>query len=308
MPPVQTLLNPSYYWRFLKSRILRLWLFWNPNYRSVCLFRPGHFYSPLLDLKEMAGGNSPIPNDGKEQWENIDLNSDGQRKLFSELLSLYPTPGFPEHPKSGWRYHYQNDWFPLADAIVLSALIQSITPKKIIEVGSGFSTAVMLDTMDFIKGNCEITCIEPNPERLNQLLSKEDLQRINLRRQTVQTLPLEFFDSLEANDFLFIDSSHVAKIGSDVAFLYLRVLPRLKPGVWVHIHDIFFTSSYPAEWLREGRAWNEPILLRALLIGNQGLEVRAFNRYAAIQYPELFESAKPAIRDNAGGSFWMQRI
>jgi hypothetical protein len=139
------------------------------------------------------------------------------------------------------------------------------------------------------------------------LLGVQGMGRIKLHRQSVQSMPMEIFDTLEAGDFLFIDSSHVAKAGSDVAFLFLRVIPRLKPGVWVHVHDMFYPGSYPMAWFQEGRAWNESLFLRALLIGNPDLKVCAFNQYAATQFPELFRDSLPALLANAGGSFWMQR-
>jgi hypothetical protein len=113
---------------------------------------------------------------------------------------------------------------------------------------------------------------------------------------------------LAPNDILFIDSSHVAKAGSDVAFLFLRILPRLRPGVWVHIHDIFYPGSYPIDWFLEGRAWNESLFLRTFLLGNPGWITRAFNSQAAATFPDLLQPTLPEILTDTGGSFWMQRL
>lgn len=307
MPPLRTLFHPTYPWRFLKSRALRCWLRCYPNQRGASLFPPGHFYSPLLDLAGVKPSAESLPHDDEKCWEHVELRPDEQRALYAELLAQKPRLSFPEQEQQGWCYHWDNDWFPLADAFLLSGLMRREKPQRIIEVGSGFSTAVMLDTLEQAGGQCDITCIEPYPQRLEQLLSGQDMGRITLHRQSVQTMPMAIFDTLKAGDFLFIDSSHVAKAGSDVAFLFLRVIPRLKPGVWVHVHDMFYPGSYPMAWFQEGRAWNESLFLRALLIGSPDLKVRAFNQYAAAQFPGLFTDSLPALLANAGGSFWMQR-
>jgi hypothetical protein len=308
MPPLRTLLHPAYPWRFFKSRVLRWWLNRHPNQRGVYLFPPGHFYSPLLDLEGSASDATHLPYDGEESWEQVDLQAAEQRELYLDLLSSEACYPFPENPTSGWLYHYQNDWFPLADAFLLSGLIRREKPRRIIEVGSGFSTAVMLDTLGRMDSDCAITCIEPYPERLEQLLGPQNLRKITLHCQIVQTVPMELFDTLEAGDCLFIDSSHVAKVGSDVSFLLLRVIPRLKPGVWIHIHDMFYPASYPMTWLKEGRAWNESLLLRALLINNSTLKIRAFNSFAVTRFPEIFKDKFPSFISHGGGSLWMQRV
>jgi predicted O-methyltransferase YrrM len=308
MPPLSTLLHPAYPWRFLKTRIFRWWLNRYPNQRGVHLFPPGHFYSPLLDLETSPKDVDYLPHDGEESWEQVNLHPTDQRDLYLELLSSETRHPFPEKSAPGWLYHFQNGWFPLADAFLLSGLIQREKPQRIIEVGSGFSTAVMLDTLGRMNSQCSITCVEPYPERLEQLLGPQCIKKITLHRQIVQTLPLEQFDTLEAGDFLFIDSSHVAKVGSDVSFLLLRVIPRLNPGVWIHIHDMFFPVSYPMEWIKMGRAWNESLILRALLINNPTLKIRAFNSFAATRFPEVFEKQFPEFLNHGGGSFWMQRI
>ena len=308
MPPLRTLFHPTYPWRFLKSRALRFWLRRHPSHRGACLFPPGHFYSPLLDLQSTNPGDESLPHDDEKCWEQVDLNAANQRAFYSELLSSEMHLAFPEQPIPGWIYHYQNDWFPLADAFLLSALMRRERPKTIIEVGSGFSTAVMLDTLREAEIGCDITCIEPYPARLEELLGAKSIQQISLRQQTVQTVPIDLFDTLESGDFLFIDSSHVAKVGSDVAFLFLRIIPRLKPGVWVHFHDIFYPVSYPMEWITMGRAWNESLILRAFLIDNPKFKVRAFNSFAAASFPQVFEGRFPGFLSHGGGSFWMQKV
>ena len=124
----------------------------------------------------------------------------------------------------------------------------------------------------------------------------------------VQEVPLSVFDQLEAQDILFIDSSHVSKIGSDVTFIMLRILPRLKRGVLVHFHDVFYPFSYPVRWIREGRAWNESLFLRAFLVGNSQFQLVAFNSYAGYSFPELFRDRLPAFLNNTGASIWIRKV
>jgi hypothetical protein len=166
----------------------------------------------------------------------------------------------------------------------------------------------MLDTIDREQAPISITCIEPYPDRLLGLLSPEDRSRISLVKKSVQEVSLDLFQSLRPGDFLFIDSSHVAKIGSDVAFLFLKILPSLAPGVWIHIHDMFYPESYPASWIREGRAWNESLFLRALLLGNTQFEVSAFSSHALSTFPADFWAPFPAFRTHPGCSLWMRRV
>ena len=306
MPPLRTLLHPAYPWRFLKSRLHRLYLQRNPSERGRFFFPPGHFYSPLLDLERLKPAGEAFENDGAEDWRHVPLHEDEQRLLFDDLLSRFPVLPFPQQATPAFRYHSDNDWFPLPDAVTLSALVRREKPRRILEVGSGFSTAVVLDTLERCGGDTEIICVEPHPERLKLLLRPGDEKRLTLLPRPVQDTPLDRFRELESGDFLFIDSSHVAKIGSDVSFIFLRILPLLKPGVWVHFHDIFYPQSYPIAWLREGRAWNESLFLRTFLIGHEGLKVRAFNNYASFAFPSPLWDRLPAFRERTGSSIWLQ--
>lgn len=307
MPPLRTLIHPLYPWRFLKSRILRWWLNRHPNERAVHLFPAGHFYSPLLDIESLTSGSTSLPHDDVQWWENVSLRDSEQEALYRELLSDPERFDFPNLPDGTCRYHHDNGWFPLSDALVLSGLLRRERPKRIVEVGAGYSTAVMLDTIERSDLKTKITCLEPHPERLRKLLSASDVDSLELIRQPVQDVPMDKFTTLENGDVLFIDSSHVAKIGSDVSFLLLRVLPRLKSGVWVHIHDIFYPMTYPVDWIREGRAWNESLFLRAFLEGNDGYHLRAFNSYASKAFPPGFWDSASNFLENGGCSFWMQR-
>lgn len=275
------------------------------NLRGASLFPPGHFYSPLIDIESLTPGAGD-PYDGPECWESLDLRVEAQREFYLQRIAEHTPFAFPKNKSDQYRYYYGNNWFPLADAITLSTMIRAGRPKRIVEVGSGFSTAVMLDTLDRVDFDVELACVEPWPARLFEVLWPQDRSRLRIQESIVQQTPMDEFTSLEAGDILFIDSSHVAKIGSDVVHLYLRVLPKLAPGVIVHVHDIFYPQSYPTPWVEDGNAWNESLFLRAFLACNPMFETVAFNAYASHTFGA--EIGHPAYTQNQGGSFWMRRV
>src|SRR5262249_53737535 len=149
---------------------------------------------------------------------------------------------------------------------------------------------------------------EPYPQRLRELMQESDRERVEILELKVQDVPLTFFDRLQAGDFLFIDSTHVVKVGGDVNYLYFEVLPRLRPGVHVHIHDIFFPFEYPRVWVEEGRIWSEAYLLRAFLLHNEAFEVQFFNTFLERRHRALFERHFPLFLRNPGGSIWLRRV
>ena len=130
----------------------------------------------------------------------------------------------------------------------------------------------------------------------------------SLITKKVQEIDLEFFSQLQSGDILFIDSSHTVKIGGDVNYLFLEVLPRLKPGVIVHVHDIFLPFEYRRDWVQdEFRFWNEQYLLQAFLAFNSEFEVLLANAYLNHCHQEDLKAAFPNLLSWASGSFWMRR-
>ncbi len=292
------------YLRFVKERVQHSW----PNLRGALLYPPGHYYSPLLDFANLGPDAAGLPFDGIEWWDHVDLQREKIALYYADLLDNFPPVPFPSQKTEGYRYYTDNVWFIQSDAFVLSAIIQKEKPRRIVEIGSGFSSAVILDTLERTNATAELTCIEPHPERLFSLLFQMDRAKVEVVPQQVQEVSLSIFDRLEAQDLVLIDSSHVAKIGSDVAFLLLRVLPRLKRGVLVHIHDVLYPMSYPIDWIRDGIAWNESLFLRAFLIGNSQFEITAFNSYAGYSFPDVFQSRFPGFLQNTGGSIWLRKV
>ena len=200
------------------------------------VFPPGHFYSPQTSRAEVAeafarGGFGP-------PFPGVDLNEAGQVALLRALADFYPEQPFPEQVAVGRRYHLDNPSYGHFDGIMLYLMLRHAGARRVIEVGSGFSSAAMLDLNEFTwNGRMELTFIDPDMSRLRKLLKADDQARVTLIENKVQEVPTSVFAELEAGDVLFIDSSHVSKIGSDVNRLFFDVLPSLAPGA------VTFTSN-----------------------------------------------------------------
>lgn len=270
-------------------------------------FPPGHFYSPLpssdeVDAAFARGGFGP-------PFPAIDLNEAEQVARLERFAGYYATQPFPEDPREGRRYYLNNPSYGTYDAIMLYGMLREAAPRRVIEVGSGFSSAAMLDLDEQLwGGRVAFTFIDPDMTRLKPLLREEDHRRCTLIERRVQDVPLETFAALGENDVLFIDSSHVSKIGSDVNRLYFDVLPALAPGVLIHIHDVAGNFEYPREWLVEGRAWNEQYLLRAFLMYNRAFRVELFTGWLFNTRHEWLREHMPLCARGGGGQLWLRKI
>jgi predicted O-methyltransferase YrrM len=278
---------------------------------------PGHYYSPIPSRKDVAEHAAASFARRPESLAGIDLNVGGQLAMVRALGPLTRDLTFSDQRTGETRYYWENDGFAPGDATALAAMMRHLRPKRIIEAGAGYSTAVMLDVAErHLAQAPTIDCIDPEPERLRSLMQERDAERLTVHETIVQKLPLSFFEQLQANDILFIDSSHVLKLGSDVAFLLLEVLPCLAPGVVVHLHDIATSFEYPPEWYDEGRAWNEAPALRAFLAFNRAFEILFFCDYLVRFQRAALETHMPlALRQpaaiaegNTSVSLWLRRI
>lgn len=275
-------------------------------YPALKFAPPGHFYSPLPDPQIFGDPANPMFDVGRRELPGIDLRAAEQLALLEQLrrdLAAFPYPAaVPDR-----RFHLQQNFFGPGDARILLALLRHLRPARIIEVGSGFSSALMLDAADTTPDwRPRLTFIEPYPQRLRALLRGDDAARVTILERPAQAVPLATYGELVAGDLLFIDSSHVAKIGSDVNFLYFEVLPRLAPGVIVHVHDVIWPFEYPPSWLAEGRAWNEAYLVRALLIGSQRFAIALWSSYLAAAHAERIADIAPPLLQNSGGSLYLR--
>jgi hypothetical protein len=269
---------------------------------------PGDFYSPIPDVAEVEAKADTLFDTTLRNLPGIESRVPEQVALAEAFLPYYADQPWNAEGRPDRRYRFENDQFSYSDALFLYFMMRHVKPRRILEVGSGHSSAAMLDTDDlFLGSTVEFTFIDPYPERLLSVLRPTDRERVRILDVPVQDVPLEEFDRLEADDILFIDSTHVSKTGSDVNRLAFEVLPRLAKGVYVHVHDIHYPFEYPREWVMEGRAWNEAYLLRAFLQFNNAYEIVVMNT-ALEQYREAwFREHMPLCLKNSGGSLWLRR-
>jgi hypothetical protein len=227
--------------------------------------------------------------------------------FWSDSIEKVKAVDLPDTPSPGRRYHQSGGPFPLGDAWALSAILQAYRPGQVVEIGSGFSTACMLDIAEQAELTLEITCIEPYPTRLKSLLKPHDWSHVHLLEQPVQSVPLDVFKALRANDILFIDSSHVLKTGSDVHCEIFRLFPVLVSGVIVHIHDCPYPFEYPDEWVFNwNHSWNEAYAIRAFLMFNERFRVLFWPTVLKMRFTQELRQSFPEFLKHATSSLWLR--
>ena len=274
-------------------------------------FAPGHYYSPMPDAGELLSEprRSQIWASPPREAPGVDWRDEEQERLCREVFARQDRLELaPEETGDPTEYFTANDQYPALDAWLLEAMLRHLQPARMIEVGSGFSSLVSARVnRERLGGAMDFTCIEPYPRGF--LL--EGVPGISaLRVEKIQDTPLEVFEALGAGDVLFIDTSHTVKTGGDVPWLYGEVLPRLAPGVVVHLHDIFLPGDYPEPWVREGWGWNEIYLVHAFLAFNSGFEVLAGAQYLIQRHPGALLAAFPGAGEHAakgGAALWLRR-
>jgi hypothetical protein len=307
---IDTLINGMPEWEVFEKFIQSVE--YQRRYRVRCAFPDGHFHSPVVDPSEISyyinniSRSDALLNSGTVPGISID---DGAMVEFwkrnAATIALIP---FTETPSEDNRYHY-HPIYPYGDAVILHAVIAAYRPDRIIEIGSGYSTACILDSLDhFGVADFELTCIEPDADRVKGLLRPTDFNRITLLEQSVQRCSLDIFEKLRPNDILFIDSTHVLKTGSDVHYELFSILPALRPGVLIHFHDIQYPFEYPDAWLNQNFSWNEIYALRAFLMYNSQFEIIFFNGMFAYRHMDLVSSTCPMFLNNPGGSIWLKKL
>jgi hypothetical protein len=271
---------------------------------------PNHFYQPIPDTSQLR----PALWDNPSELVGIDMNERGQLAFLEEVCLKYK-PEYDQFANTAggkpYDYYFDQPMFRSVDAEVLYCTIRHFKPARIIEIGSGFSTLVAAAACRRNAAehhHSELTCLEPHPtDVLKQ--GFPGLARLVVTR--LEDVDRTLFASLAANDILFIDSSHVLRIGNDVYYEYLHILPRIASGVFVHVHDIFLPFEYPRQWvLEEYRFWTEQYLLQAFLTHNNAFRVMWGGSYMHHKHADklrhAFQSYDPARV--LPGSFWMQRI
>lgn len=253
---------------------------------------PNHYYWPVPDFKELEARTWPT----EQSPIGIDLALEKQLDFLRNVVPRYEPEWGPDSGSIGSAgYTRGNGFFETVDAEITYCLVRHIKPKRIIEVGGGCSSRVLVAAldqnlkMDGVRG--ELLTIDPHPDRFpREALS----DRVRLIPASVQTIDLDIFLSLEAGDFLFLDSTHVVGIGSDVVREYLEILPRVNRGVLIHAHDIFIPSDYPRKMVLQSLSfWSEQYLLTALLMSNPRFEVVWGSSAMQGSQPEALEHAFP---------------
>jgi hypothetical protein len=276
---------------FRDKRYFRLW-----QSRGYHVTRV-HFYEPIPDTTTLK----------EELWEHpsamvgVDMRVEAQLELLAAFAERYKSEYEGVDPIT----RGTPDWESLY------CMVRHFRPRRIIEIGSGVSTRVAALAVEENRRrhgvDARLTAIEPYP---SDELRSGFPGLAELKVTQVQDVPLSEFEALEENDLLFIDSSHVLKLGSDVQYEYLEVIPRLRAGVVVHVHDIFFPFDYRRDWpLDQAIFWNEQYLLQAFLAFNSAFEVLLSNSYVHHAHPDALRRAfgryDPKVHQP--GSFWMRR-
>ncbi len=275
-------------------------------------FPPGHFYSVIPNITKDYNNNN-----NHTKFLNLDFNEESHKSILNEinnyLINFDKEFGHKNilERYNNLQYTLLNGAFEWMDARLLHYFLQKNKPKKIIEIGSGNSTLLTYNTKQMFNLDLEIICIEPYP---NDYLKKlHTTGKITLIESCLEDIELNIFTTLTENDILFIDSSHVAKLDSDVIFYFTNIFPLLNKGVLIHIHDIFFPYDYPLEWLKTGRFWNEQYFLYVFLQYNSKFKIKFCNSYSGYKYrneleiiqQNTYEKKKIGSGVFSGGSIWL---
>jgi Methyltransferase domain len=264
---------------------------------------PAHFYQPIPDTQSL----SETLWDRPRELIGIDMNDSLQLDLLRRQFSKFrhECEQLPTEPtEEPTRFYLNNGLFGGLDALVAYCMVRHFQPRLLVEIGSGFSSLILGEALT--KNNePNLVCIDPSPQNF----LRQNLPGLHsLIEKRVQDIDVDFFSRLNPGDILFIDSSHTVKIGGDVNYLFLEVLPRLKPGVIVHIHDIFLPFDYRRDWVMEQfRFWSEQYLLQAFLMFNSEFEVLMANSYLNHYQREELKATFPTLPSWRGGSFWIRR-
>lgn len=262
-----------------------------------------HYYDPQFDFRHPVHDFS-----APRELPGIDWQWERQRQFLAQLAFAEELRDVPLNPIPPPGFFLYNRAFEAGDAELWYQMIRHFKPKTIIEIGSGHSTLMALRALaknrdEDAAYTCRHVCVEPYEA---PWLEPSGVEVV---RKRVETLPLSFFEDLQENDILFIDSSHLIRPQGDVVFEFLQVLPALKPGVVVHVHDIFSPHNYPVHWFTDiVRFWNEQYLLEAFLTGNADWEVLCAANYLHHAWPGAFRQVAPfAVPTTEPGSFYLRR-
>lgn len=273
---------------------------------------PVHFHQPVPDTRSL----SDSVWERRSELIGMDLKEEAQLILLDEFARnwKHEYEGIPRNRKDAHpsEYYINNKAFTSVDGEVLYCMIRKFRPRKIIEIGSGYSTILaaqaVIRNREESGHECELIACEPYPLKC-LTAGFPGLARVVAKR--VEEIPLSFFRELGQNDILFIDSSHELKIAGDVQYEFLEIIPRLAKGVLVHVHDIFLPAEYLKQWVMKERIFhNEQYVLQAFLAFNKAFQILWAASYMHLRHPEKLEAAFSSYTRSSRwpGSFWFQRV
>lgn len=263
------------------------------------MLNPGHYYSPYPNLDYIEEHYS----DDKFEFstEALNINAEEINITLNRLSAFRDLIKFADDKSEEQFYFANNTFFRYADAWVYAAMIHHLRPQRIIEIGSGFSTALAMDVnRSYFNNEIKIRSIDPDMSRMHAIIGNQR-PNIELEPTSVLDIDIDCFKTLNANDILFVDSSHVLKQGSDVNYILFEVLPVLKKGVVIHFHDIFL-FNYPKQWFMQYSGWNESYALRAFLCYNSAFSMLFLNKFVTTYMRDACNNIFPELLVGHGGS------
>jgi len=296
------LLQPFYLLRFVYASI-------REKSGQFSRYYPGYHGSTIPSLRHILEERTRFFDTGIGlHVDGIRLREEEQRALLVEFTKFWPDFSPPATQQPDCLYFYDNPMYGFNDAFILYSFLRHFKPGRVIEVGSGHSSALMLDVAHKYLPTTQFTFIDPYSTTIGDVLARSPRGSYQLVREELQNIPITSFTSLGEGDILFIDTSHVVKIGSDLSSLFFSVLPALNKGVIIHIHDIWYPWEYPETMLREGRAYNEIYFLRAFLQFNETFEIIYFNSLVEARYRGDIEENMPGFFKDTGKSLWLRKV
>lgn len=263
-----------------------------------------HYYEPQFDFRRRQ-----LSYAQDRALPGIDWNIAGQLEFLERFSYAQELSVLPKQKPNALEFYFNNGTFESGDAEYWYQLIRAVKPKRIVEIGSGNSTLMAIKAVHKNREQdadyeCEHVCIEPYE------MPWLEKTGVTIVRKKIEDFDIAFFSKLEENDILFIDSSHVIRPQGDVLFEYLELLPTLKKGVIVHVHDIFSPRNYLEQWLdAEVKLWNEQYLLEAFLSNNRDWKIIGALNYLRHHHYDSLKSATPHLTpDREPGSFYLQKI
>jgi predicted O-methyltransferase YrrM len=270
-----------------------------------------HFYSPVPTVKEIEASwesrNEAMPYLEPELYDNDFMLEFLEARLAPYVEEFNPPLDVTDNPAE---YFWNNGQFGHSDALAYYCMIRYLKPKRIIEIGAGYSSLIASQALQ-ANGSGDLILIEPFPsERLEIALDRKLVSpQPTVYQKPVQDMPVSFFaERLEKNDILFIDSTHTVKAGGDCVYIYLKIIPKIGNGVVVHVHDIFLPQMMPEHWLKELHLyWCEQYLLQAYLLENPKVRVLFGTHYHYCVNRQRLDSFMSGKCQSMGASFWFRK-